>query len=515
MSVFSDINKMRKSGNLDEALQMANQALVAEPDNIWNKRAAAWVYHEYLKKNNSANHYEAFIENLTKIKELQLPEEEKMLFDSCAWQTGKIIFALLNEKNFEINKIDQLFATIKDFNFTKPSDAYSFLFKAFLKVHQNWSSFLEFADWWDFDNFQSTDYLPEEYNGRKLISIVEQAYIAYSKMLLEGEITEEYKKKIFKPLGAIPKKVNKEKVESFLPKLSELVENHPEYQYPSFYLAKLLLALGENENILSAFLPFAKRKKNEFWIWDILADIHKEDENLQFACYCKALSLNTPEKFLVKLREKFAEILIDKKMYDEARTEIAILITTRQEEQWPISDKIIGWTKEEWFGNNFQYSDNKELYLKHIDKAEELLYNDIAEEVVVVEFVNKHKHILNFIKNKDEKGFFKYEYHLKNPKIGDVIKVRFAGNSKEGFYKIHTLKLADESAKSEALKDFEGNIKVISPQNFGLIGDVFVDNVTVEKNNFTNGQKIKGKAILSFNKKKNEWGWKVISITDL
>ena len=47
---FKEIKELRQAGKLDEALQMANQALETEPENIWNKRAAAWVYYDFLKQ---------------------------------------------------------------------------------------------------------------------------------------------------------------------------------------------------------------------------------------------------------------------------------------------------------------------------------------------------------------------------------------------------------------------------------------------------------------------------------
>ena len=65
---------------------------------------------------------------------------------------------------------------------------------------------------------------------------------------------------------------------------------------------------------------------------------------------------------------------------------------------------------------------------------------------------------------------------------------------------------------SDAMKDFEGTIKVISPQNFGFIEDIFVEPKIIEESKLTDGQQVKGRAILSFNKKKNEWGWKAIEI---
>ena len=71
---FKEIKEKRQEGKLDEALQMAQQALEAEPENIWNKRAAAWVYYDYLKKNAQPESFEAFKKNLIRIKDLQLPK---------------------------------------------------------------------------------------------------------------------------------------------------------------------------------------------------------------------------------------------------------------------------------------------------------------------------------------------------------------------------------------------------------------------------------------------------------
>ena len=47
---FKEIKELRQAGRLEEALQLAKQAIEGDPENIWNKRAAAWVYYEFLKK---------------------------------------------------------------------------------------------------------------------------------------------------------------------------------------------------------------------------------------------------------------------------------------------------------------------------------------------------------------------------------------------------------------------------------------------------------------------------------
>ncbi len=503
---FKEIKELRQAGKLDEALQMANQALESDPGNIWNKRAAAWVYYDYLKKNAQPESFEAFKENLIMIKDLQLPEDEKMVFDNCAWQIGSLVFGLQKTEHVDYDKINELYEIIRDFHFTKPSEAYSFIYKAFHKRYQNWSNYLTFADWWNLENLRSEDFLKEEFNDKKMMSIAEQAYIAYSKKLLEGEPLD--------PFGQ-QRVIDKEKIQSFLPKLDALIKKHPEYQYPPYFKAKLLLVSGNDENVLSAFLPFAKQKRNDFWVWELMAEIFSDDKDIQFACYCKALSLKTSEDFLVKLRQTFADMLIEKKMYIEAKTEIQKVIATREKHEWKVPSQIVQWTEQEWYKTASSKKDNSDLYSSHIKQAEEILFQDIPEELIVVEFVNENKSMLNFVKflnNKPKSGFFNYAGHLSKPQIGNLLKVRFNGDGQDGFYKILTAKKAASNETSDAIKDFEGTIKVISPQNFGYIEDIFVEPKIIEVSKLTDGQPVKGRAILSFNKKKNDWGWKAIKI---
>ncbi|QKG79308.1 DUF7017 domain-containing protein [Tenuifilum thalassicum] len=500
---FREIKELRQAGKLDEALQMANQALEAEPENIWNKRAAAWVYYDYLKKNAQPDSYEVFKDNLIKLKNLQLPEDEKMVFDNCAWQIGSLVFALQKTEHVDYDKINELFEIIRDFHFSKPSEAYSFIYKAFHKGYQNWSKYLEFADWWDLNNLRSEDYLKEEYNRKKIMSIAEQAYIAYSKKLLEGEPLD--------PFGQ-ERVIDKEKIQSFLPKLDSLIEKHPEYQYPPYFKAKLLLSLGSDENVLSAFLPFAKQKRNEFWVWELMAEIFSYDKNIKFACYCKALSLKTPEDFLVKLRQTFAELLIEKQMYNEAKTEIQKIIEAREKHEWKLPNQIAQWTEQEWYKSASAKNDNQDLYSIHIKKAEEILFQDVPEELVVVEFVNENKKILNFVKDKNKYGFFRYSDYISNPQIGDLLKVRFNGNGRDGYYNILSAKKVDADIPCDALKSFEGKLKINPSQNFGFIENIFVEPIIIKKNNLNDGQLLKGMAILSYNKKKKTLGWKAIKV---
>ena len=317
---------------------------------------------------------------------------------------------------------------------------------------------------------------------------------------------------VIKDGAILPAVADKEKIRQFIPQLKEIIEKHSEYQYPPYFKAKLLLASGDDENVLSAFLPFAKQKRNDFWVWELMAEIFSEDKNMQFVCYCKALSLKTPEDFLVKIRQSFAQMLIERKMFQEARTEIEKIIETRSKHEWKLPNQIVNWMEQEWYKSATAKKDNRGLYVRHTKKAEEILFQDIPEELVAVEFVNENRNMLSFVKDKSKHGFFNYSGLLKKPNVGDLIKIRFNGDGKEGYFKVLTAKPAEPGATSAAIKNLTGQLNIIPSQNFGFVDDIFIDPKIIQDNNLQNGQAIQGKAILSFNKKKNEWGWKAITI---
>jgi tetratricopeptide (TPR) repeat protein len=501
---YKKVKELRQAGKLDEALLLAIETLEANPNDIWNKRSLAWVYYALLKSNSKSNDFPLMIDYLLKIKELELPNDEKMIFDNCAWTIGSFLFAANKTGNVDISKVMSLHNAIKEFSFTKPSESYSFLFKAFHKILSQSYSYVEVADWWNFENFREEDFENEIVNDKMNISFVESSYVHYAKILLDGKPTNsEWNNKI----------IDKEKLQVFLQKLDVLISQHPKYQYPPYYKAKILMTLGNGENVLSVFLPFAKQKRNDFWVWELLGSIVEENADLKFACYCKALLLNSPDEFLIKLRQNLVPMLLSREFFAEAKTEIEKIITVREKNKWKISNEIINWKAQEWFIDAKVKKNNRDLYLKYYKEAEDLLYSDIEEEIVVVDFVNENKKMLNFVKNESVAGFFKYENHLTKPYIGQFLKVRFNGNNKEMFYKVLTVRDANvDVSDSNLVKEVEGELKIRELQNFGFLGDVFIDHKMIEKNKLNHGQKIRIRAVKSYNNVKKNIGWKCIEI---
>jgi len=507
---FKEIKELRQAGQLEEALQMAHHDLEKEPSNIWNKRSIAWVYYDYLKLYANKCNFEAFIEILERLLLLELPTDEVMIYDQISWNIGKLCFNMQKQKITDNNKYYKLLKSILSLYFIKPSESFSFLFKALHKALKDTDYYVEFADWWDFNNFNSQDYLKDKLpNNKEVMSIAEQAFIAYSKRLLEGKL-------IKNDLIIQKEKYPAEKLEQWLIQLSELIEKHPEYQFLSYYKAKILIELGDKENIWDSFLPFAKQKRSEFWVWDLISELVDDNEEANFACLCKALLCYGSPEFLIKIREKFTKLLISKQFYREAATEITEIINQRTINEWRIPSQITSWQSEDWYKSNQPFNDNKQLYLKYESIAEELLFQDVPEVKVIVEFVNNDKRILNYINEENNVGFFKFDRFFRNINIGDVLIIRMQSVTTEGKSQVYTAKkIPDVEFQSKFIRDFNGKIKINPGNSFGFVEDIYISKILIAQFQLKHLDSIKGTAMKSYNSDKNQWGWKVIKLTKL
>ena len=493
-----EIKELRQSGKVEEAYVMAKAELNADLSNIWSKRNLSWVL--YAQLDELSSNLDAFIAKINEVKELNLPESEEMFFDNISIVISKAARVIAQEATLDHNKIHRLFDSIKVLSLKRNSKWFSVLFNAMHKGMKDSNRYIEFADWWDFKNFRAEDFQKEKLpNGKEIMAVAEQAYIAYAKHLLPKQT----------PHGEII--FNKEKAEAFLPVLSQIVEDYPHFQYPAYFNAKLLLALGNKDNVLESLLPFAKKKRNDFWVWEILAEAFSSDPEKVFACYCKALSCKSPEEMLVGLRQKMAKILLSRNLYNEAKTEIDILINTRTEHSFRIPVEVTNWQSMDWYKTAVPSKSNFGFYKSYLPIAEALLFSDVFEECVLVEFVNSDKKILNFIASEIKFGFFKYDRFFSDVKIGDTLKVRFQGGSNEGMHQLYTaVKINDDVFKSQFMKEVQGSVKITEGKPFGFIEDVFIHPSLVGKYKLTNGMHFAGKAIKSFNKEKKQWTWKII-----
>jgi hypothetical protein len=498
-----EIKELRQAGKLEEAYAMAKAELEADLSNIWGKRNLSWVL--YAQLDELTSNLDAFIEKINEVKELDLPASEEMFFENISIVISKAARVITHEATLDINKIHRLFDSIKELSLKRNSKWFSVLFNAMHKGMKESNRYIEFADWWDFKNFRPEDFQKEKMpNGKEVMAIAEQAYIAYAKHLLPVYLTEG---------GILSGEISfdVEKVKSFIPELNTISESYPQFQYPGYFQAKLLLALGDRDNMLESLLPFAKKKRNDFWVWEILAEAFSSDSEKVFACYCKALSCKSPDEMLVSLRQKMARILIARKLYDEARTEIEMLVDVRIEHGFKIPSEVTNWQGMDWYKTGVPSKSNFGFYKTYVPIAEALLFSDVPEERVIVEFVNADKKILNFIASETKFGFLKYDRFFPDVKVGDTLKVRFQGGSNEGMHQLYTaIKVNDDSFKKQFMKELQGVVRIPVGKPFGFMDDVFIHPSLVTKYKLIDGMQFTGKAMKSYNQEKKQWGWKLL-----
>lgn len=500
--IAQEVSELRKKGELKKAYNLALSALEEDPENIWNKRALAWVFYDLLKNTIERNELEKVPKILSYIQNLGLPESESMLFENIAWKVGKILFMLKKGEHVDYALVNRIFDEIKTFPFPKPSISYTFLYKAFHKNYQNWNRYLEFAIWWDFRHFQQDDFEKEELdNGRRLMSIVQQAYIAYSKKLLQGPSND----------SVLTNRENfKKRLEEFLPKLEKLIEEHPEYQYPIYYQAKLLHAIGEETKALDSIIPFARQKNSEFWVWSLLAEIVSDDDK-KLACLAKALTCKTEPEYVLRVREHMASNLIDRDFLQEAKTEIKQVLKIREAKDWKKSELLKNWINSDWYAETESRRSNNSFYHQWVPGAENLLYKDIDETTVIVEYVNREKKVLNFIDEERNTGFFNYNNELDEVEVGDILNVKFADRDGD-YYSIYTAEKISKSEESPLIKSFSGNSTIIEEKTIGFVDDVFLPPDIVRHYKIRDGQNISGSAMPSYDKTKEQWSWEAYHI---
>lgn len=496
---FKEVNILRKDGKLDGAYAMAKADMENAPDDIWAKRAMGWVLYEYIKKYPLYKEREKFNTYLDEFISLEIGNKDKdeLFYKNIKFRIIKFIFDLVSQKNLNTSALNDFFNRIKKLQYLKPSELHSKILQAVLKISDKWSRFFEFIEWWNLENFRKEDTQKQSFtDGEKIMALKEQTYLCISKYLLK-----------------YTSKDKDEKINEFIPELEKIAESNPEYIYPPYYLGKLFLALGDKADAMNKFLPFARKKKNDFWVWDLMSEVFSENKEYQLACLCKALICKSPEEMVVNVRQKLAGLLIEQKMYSETKTEIEKLVNAREQKEWKIPNIVYTWMKQNWYDKSISLKSNSEFYKKHIITAENLLYEDYESYIGVVEFVNTHKKILYFVVDKKITGNYKYGATNLTPKPGDFLEIKIEKRkSKEGEYYQAVTVCETTKTNQDLLKNVEGKPKHNHDKFIAFIEDAIVLPDLYKKVDWLDISKAKGHAVINYNKIRKEWGWKVISI---
>jgi len=410
MLTSKEVFAKRKEGHIAEAYSMALELVGSNPHDDWNIKALAYCIIDMLKQAVNTNDYmtaqnfaadlsrldidkndEILTKSVNNAKQLADPQkkiiaeakalskqgrhndavsayrtalsrfpDDKNLHESLGWELYRVGKNLFESEKIDLYPAKQLLVEYIRLHNERPSLLHSLFLRFADKLIGNEGfNLVAFLKLWDLNNLTQEDYQPYEAdNGNTYPSIAEKVIQHAAKDALSKKQTAD--------------------VNYILPFIDKAIQKFPENFWLIYYKAKLLHLIGQNNAAFEFSISVTKTKVNEYWAWGLLAEILLDlDREKAFSCYCKALLCRGEDKFLANVRIKFADLLIEKSLYSEAKYEIDKAIQSRENEGWKITESLMGYQNSDWYPNTTTSKNNQNLYRENIELAEALLFDSI------------------------------------------------------------------------------------------------------------------------------------------
>lgn len=498
---YKEVKQLRQENKLDEALVMAQKDLELAPEDIQAKCSIAWVYDAYLKQYAYTKNCRAFLSTLDKIISLfGADNSEKYLFDTLTWRI-LVMLRLLSDTDSGVVSgyrteqfVDELFLKIKQVSWSIPGEGYSRLLMAFNKIKDIWPHYGDFCDWWGWNNFSEEDYRERVIaEGRTMFSLVEETYLNYAKCLIRDK--------------------DKNRIREFLGQMESLQEAHPEMMYIGYYIGKLLIELGEgSREEIRNVLPFVRKRKSEFWVWQLMAELHQEDAETWMACMIRGINCRTKPDFLVRLYEKLAYKLEEKGCYAQAKYVVEKYLRIKESGKRKVAYDIQQIVNSAWYADCGM--ENPSDLIPYLRITNSLLYEDLPVKHVVVVHINASKKILSFLYGYERTGFASVTT-LDGISVGSVLKVRIKDDwKKDGPQRFLTCEVSHDSFESDFYRLAEGKLWINNSKTYAAIRigteQIYVPVTLLGMHQA--GENLRVRAALCFDTKKNKWNWRALSV---
>lgn len=505
---FQTVKALRQSGDLRAAYNQARQLVDADPDNVWNRRALAWVYADRLKEAAAQpNSASRLIQGLKTIVALNMPDDEPVWREQVLWCVVKFMLRTATQQ-LPLVDLAALVSLSRAFVPAGPSLVRSVWLKALLKHNKtenqgsqiDWLGLLDQFGW---DGFRPEDYQPDAAQAvdpaaapvRAGSALVERICLAVARQLLQ----------------TVP--VFEVEVRPMAERFSKLANAHPDWTFLPFYQAKLLLTIGDSQEALRVFLPFARLKRSQFWVWSMLADLVEPE--LSMCCLFRAILPGTPETFLVKVRQQLAGRLIEQGRWAEARFQVERLLQTRQQEGWKIPDTVNRWMNDDHYTSASSVAPAADAS----DAALAILFRDIPETLAVVVGVDLAKKRAVVAVDAHTTLAFPYSQFGLTPGIGDALAIRCQPEVAAVSKPTHQLKLRVLTAtptnlplSTELVSSAVGPLRTVPGKAFGFVGSVLVPVDVLSAHTGLVDSLVEVRAYAAWDERKNKPGWRAFTI---
>ena len=379
-----EVRALERSNDLSSALVAADKLVKDQPSNVEAHLAAARVYEKLARHGDALKEYLASDE---------ISPNDAKTQTGAAWAFVRCVGGLLKDakwspkiENVILRGFD-LFDGLKAL--PKPSLVYSQLMRVFAKgiklagKEVPWSvanKYIAFVEAWGPDNFSQDDFKPFVPKDNP-----DQSYPS----LVENVTSVLYRCAVATSRDGRALVNDNPWVVDFIGKA---VERFPAQQWYPYYYGKLLVELGRHEEARKYIIKTAQRKLGEFWVWQMLAETYPDNIDRQLMCLCRAVQCHVQDAvYLITVRSMLGKVFHAKGMDAEALLEFGIVDRLRADKGWRVvshGEDFAAWSK-----NVVPANDNKGLYKKWGDLADEIVLESLPNEdaVVTARFVDRER----------------------------------------------------------------------------------------------------------------------------
>ena len=299
--------------------------------------------------------------------------------------------------------------------------------------------------WWGWNNFRNEDFKEFRQHDKKFLSLAEKVIAKTSKQIVKQFL--------------YPDEMDAESVKNFITQLEGFHKDYPEFLFVPYYIARLKLISGDPGPLLPGFLCFARKRKNEFWMWDLMARFPELNQQQVLACLSKALMCRAKEDFLVKTRIRIITLLVEAGYTKEAVFELNKVKSTYIRNGWQIPPIIERYHREKWFTNTKEKIDIKGFYSGLLANANILLFNDVPVTVSIINGIDNKKKRAFFLAEETVKGSFNYERAGLLPEEGDIVglRLKMRGEGEDIFWQVLSVEKTEGVPSENIYRKVEGD----------------------------------------------------------
>lgn len=377
----SEINAMRKEGNLSQALTMAESEFALHPDKH-SAVALFWCLNSLRKETDLIDQSTVIIDRMESLCQEFAPDNAALLKTIEVARQSLTHEAISERKAWRVFKaakeatslIEQkrLLNEYLSIDNPRPSMLHSLVLNYAIKLAKDNPddfSICSFANLWNLEHLRPEDWdSPPAKGVYYASSTVEKLISAISHELVH---TGQKPSRIFDML------------------LQQAIEHYPRNKHLMRNKARFMALNGDKEGAIAVYRDLLIQQPGVFYLWDELSDL-VGNPDVRIGMLCAALSCHIPDDFLPRVRIKLTQALIDIGLFDNALTEIEMAADTYLRNNWAIPPDISELRSQIPAESTTTY--NVPLYQRYRTYADSYLYEN-TERVILIKLKDvKNQH---------------------------------------------------------------------------------------------------------------------------